>query len=754
MNTPLLSLLLAVSSAVAGLDSAGRRAPRLHLPEVAPSWTPALLKDRLILEIGDGAAAEAAREALPPLSAAYTGAWTADFAKFRSQWPRSLANRSWPIAVAAFWRSRGDEEPQARPGLQSPSGPAMLQEWVRWMESTDPKVRLALADLTSRELSTPGALGATDLAIGESLVLDLSRSRFDGPLRVRTERILRRGLSFQETRPYGSVQIWTPPVAKPVWSSKPWMEPGLFRVVWEARGFYQQALVRVGRLEVFSIPTDSGMLVWADKTLPDSTRIVWMDRRGKVDSVAADLSRPLHIGFPVPADSGLVGIVSGTGFATLRLRRPRPSHHEALGWAEERDRIGRPLLVPSRTRGRAGWVAASLLDREVFEKGDWMRVSGWMRRMDAYGRPDSSRGDSLRWSVEPFFGPATHRWVKPDAAGRWTDSIRVQRKGRVHVTALAAGGAVFHDAFCEIGSVYRVRDADRSCLESRPPDSGLSSAPDTIRLDLRTKSTLPALLVLTQGRALDWRFATDDNGLQAKIPFHPTLAAGASVLLVSSASGGWNGWRQALESEPSCTESRFPLGLSATLPAVAKKGSPLPPLRVVARTGPPPAMTVSLRLVPDEFAASLKPLCQALGRGWAASEVYTGDAAWRPLGLGEPPFQSYDQRRDPDPFVRIGVRTQPPLCIACGPWTGSWEARAGKAEVPSGCGWAGQDEPCLKSGKIPAERILVVEAPIDSTGSLVTPLSWPKWPGRWRLQAWGIDAQGRVLAWERTVRVE
>lgn len=754
MNTPLLSLLLAGSAAIAALDSAGRRHPQVHLPDVAPSWTPRILKDRLILDVGDGEVATAARALLARSNALYGGEWNGDFARFRARWPRSLADNSWPVAVAAFWRSRGDEDLRSPAGRPGGSAPLALQEWVRWMETTDPKVRLALADLTSRELSTPGALGATDLAVGESLALDLSGCRFDGPVRVRIERIVRRGLSFQELRPHAAVQTWKPPVAKPVWTSRPWSEPGLFRVVWEARGFYQQALVRVGRIEIFSIPTDSGMLVWADPNAQNPTKIVWMDRRGRIDSLAADLSRPLHIGFPASSDSGLVGVVSGNGFATLRLRRPRPLHHQTLGWTEERDRGGLPLLVPPRVHGRSGWTASSLLERDVFETGEWLRVSGWMRHMDAYGRPDSLRGDSLEWSLEPFFGAATRRWVKPDARGRWTDSVKVRLKGRVHVTALAAGGVVVKDEFCETGSVFRVRDAERSCLESRHGDSSLSSAPDTIRLDLRRKSNPPSLVVVTQGRALDWRLATDDSGFVADIPSDPALANGAAVLLVSPAPRGWNGWRQALESEPRCTESRFPLAVQATMPPVAKQGTPLPALRVVARSGPPPDLTLSLRLVPEEYAASLQPLCQALGQGWAASEVYTGEAAWKPLGLGETEFQSYDRRRDPDLFARIGVRTLPPLCIACRPWVGSWEPRGANAELRSTCGWTGQDQPCHRSSSLPLERFRILETPIDSTGAVAAKMAWPKWPGLWRLQAWGIDALGRVLAWERTIRVE
>ena len=754
MITLLLALLPTGFGTMASLDSAGLRRPQIHLSEVSPSWAPRALKNRLILEVGDGAGADAARASLAQSSGLYSGEWKSDFAKFRSRWPRCLADNSWPVAVAAFWRSRGDEELQSRTGLQGPAAPPMLQEWVHWMEEADPKVRLALADLTSRELSTPGAMGATDLAVGDSFTLDLSKSRFDGPVRVRVEQIVRKGLSFLDSRPYGSGQTWKPPVAKPVWSSKPWTTPGLFRIVWEARGFYQQALIRVGGLELFSIPTDSGMLVWAGGTNNASTKIVWMDKQGKVDSLAVDLSRPLHLGFPQASDSGLLAVVSGNEFATLRLRRPRPSQHELLGLAEERDRRGLPVLVPPRIQARSGWTAASLLERETYEAGEWLRVSGWMRHLDPYGRPDNLRGDSLEWSLEPFFGASTRRWVKPDAWGRWKDSAKVQLKGRVHVTALAAAGTILKDEFCESGSVYRVRDEDHSCTESGSTDSSLAWTPDTVRLDLRKKSQLPSLLVMTQGRALDWLYATVDSSLQAKIPATPALAGGASVLLVAPSSRGWNGWRQTLEHELTCNESRFALGIQSSLPAIAKKGTHLPPLRVVARTGPPASMSVSLRLVPVEFAASLKPLCRSLGQAWAASEVYTGDEAWSPLGLGEPDFQSYDQRRDPDPFVRIGVRTLPPLCIACGPWVGSWEPRTSKADLPAACGWTSQDPPCLRTGTIPVGRFLSQEAPVDSSGTIGTELSWPKWAGAWRIQAWGIDSLGRILAWERTIRVE
>lgn len=755
MTTFLLAVLLPLWGAPLVLDSAGRRQPAIHLVEVAPSWAPSVLRDRLVLEVGEGPGADAARAALARAAATYGGDWKSDFARFRSRWLRSLADNSWSVEVAAFWRTRADEELPSRSGLQGPAAASELQEWVRWMESADPRVRWDLADLTSRELSTPGVLSPTDIDVGGIVTLDLSRSRFDGPVRVRVERLVRKGLSFLETRGFGPVQTWKPPAAKPVWSSRSWPEPGLFRIVWEAKGFYQQAFVRVGGLEPIAFPTDSGMLVWAGPSGGGASRIVWMGRRGKVDSLAVDLSVPLHIGFPPASDSGLVALVSGNAFATLRLHRPAPDLQERLGLTEERDRHGLPLLVPPRRQGRSGWTAASLLERDAYEKGEWLRVSGWMRHLDPYGRPDSLRGDSLEWSVEPFSGAPTRRWAKPDASGWWTDSAKVELKGRVHVTALAAEGRLLKEEFCETGTLYRVRDAERSCLEIGDAEAPLPAAPDTLWLDLRRKSDLPALAVLTQGRALDWRLATGDSALLPRIPKTPALAGGASILLAApSASGGWTGWRQSLEQELACSQRRFPLAVETDLPAKPRKGSPLPSLRVVARTGPVPSLKVSVRLVPDGYAAPLQPLCRILDRSWAVSEVYTGEAAWKPLGLGEPDFQSYGRRRDPDPFARIGVRSLPPLCIACGPWTGSWKTQPGDASLPSGCGWTSPDRPCEHAGTIPVLRFSVREARVDSTGELRTGLAWPETPGSWRLQAWGIDSLGRVLAWERTVGIE
>ncbi len=754
MTPILLSAWLALPGATTVLDSTGLRRPQFHLTEVAAGWAPAPLSDRLVLDVGDGRNATAAREALAAAMKTFTGDWKIDFERFRSRWPRTLADGSWPVAVAALWRSRPDQELQSRAGLRGAEGPVLLQDWVRWIETVDPRVRLTLAELTSRELSTPGSLGPTDLPVGGILSLDLSRCRWEGPVRIRFERLVRRGTRFSELRPLGPDQTWKPPALRPVWTSKPWNEPGLYRVRWEARGFFQQALVRVGSLSVFAAPTDSGMLVWADGQKTSTSRLIWSRRSGAPDSLDIDLSRPVHLGFPAAADSGLVGIVSGGEFTTLRLRRARPAHQEMLGLSEERDRWGRPLLVPPRVRGRSGWLATALLERDAFEKGETARIEGWMRHFDTYGRPDALRGDSVEWSLEPVAGPSIRRWAKPDARGRWKDSVRIERKGLVRVTALAAEGGLLREAPCDSGTFVRIREPDNSCLDARPPDTLASSSGDTLRVDLRRPHPAPSLLLVVQGRTLDWLpLGASDTTIQARVPWKPSLEGGAQSLLVSPTPEGWTGWRQSVDDAKSCRESRFPLGIVAELPATARKGTPLPPLRVFARSGPATALSVSLRLVPDKLAAPLVPLCAALGQGRSVSEVYTGDAAWIPLGLGEPDFQGFDRRRDPDLFARIGLRAFPAPCIACRPWIGSWDTKTGEAALPASCGWTNPALPCAKSEPVAAASVLTREVATESDGSLRLDWSWPAKAGLWRLQAWGMDSLGRTHAWERRVQV-
>lgn len=749
----LTTALLAGPTVATPLDSVGIRQPRIRLPEVSGSWASALLRDRMVLDAGETRGAEKARMALAQSNARYRGEWKSDFAKFRSRWPRALSDGSWPIEVAALWRTRSDQELSTRPGLRGTTGPAMLQDWVRWLETSAPGVRFALADLTGRELSNPGVVGAQGLAVGDSLSLDLSQVRFDGPVRIRIEQFVRRGLALHDLRAVQPPQTWKAPAAKPVWTSKPLTTPGLYRFVWQARGYYQQALVRVGDLRLLGISTDSGMLLWASGQKTKTSKLLWMTRQSKLDSLEIDLSKPVHLGFPAIADSGLLAVVAGEDFTTFRLHRPRPAQQDQANLTEERDRRGLPLRVAPRIWGRSGWQAASVLERDAFEPGELLRVSGWMRHLDAYGRPDRLRGDSLQWSIEPFSGPPTRRWVQPDSLGRWNDSAPVARKGRVHVRALAAGGEILKDDFCEPGSVFRIRDIDKSCLDARTSDSIDGFGIDTLDIVARGRTSGPSLLLAVQGRALDWVYSASDTAPRARLPSSPELAGGVSALLVTPTTGGWAGVRQSLEPEDACRESRFPLTIATRLSSIAKAATPIPPLEVRARSGPLPSMTISVRLVPDGLAASLGPMCRMQGQSRAASEIYTGEADWSPLGLGEIEFQSYGKRRDPDLFARIGLRTLPPLCIACGPWRGSWDAGIGKADLPSGCGWSSPDLPCATSEPISREKIQIVQVAVGTDGAVATGLNWPKWPGSWRLQAWGIDAFGRLLAWEKSIQV-
>lgn len=753
MNTLFAIALLAQSQqTVSVLDSAGTRRPEARLPEIASSWSPATLRDRLVPDIGEGSRSEKARALLRNWTGSFRGDWKSDFAEFRRRWPKSLSDGTWPVLVSAFWRSRPDQELQSAPGLSGLSAAASLAEWVRWQETTPLSARLALADITSRELSKPGAVDTTTLPVGGSFSLDLSSARFDGPVRISIERFARRGTDFSLRSE--SAQTWAAPAARPVWTSQTHSSPGLYRYVWTANGFYQQALVHVGNLQVVGIPTDSGMLVWAHGAAKAGTRLVWKSKSGKTDSLAVDLSAPVHVGFPRGSDSGLVGVVSGKEFATLRLRRARPERQEALGLTEQRDRRGLPILVGPRLGGTSGWHAASLLERDAFEPGETMRFSGWMRHFDAYGAPDKRRADSLRWSLEPFSGKETQRWVAVDSNGFWQDSVVIGIKGRLRVSALAAEGAIQEASYCDAGNLFRVFDLDNSCLEDRVRSPLLPGAPDTIEVGLDEEQCRPGLFVLTQGRALDWRHLADPSGARIRIPADHRLSGGASVVVVTPKPDGWSAWRGRVAGTNACVESRFPLSIRTELPADVAAGSPLPGLAVQNASGVPVAgMTISVRLVPDATAATLRPLCAAFDKVRASTEAYTGDGNWTTWGLVEPEFQSVDRRRDPDVFERIGVRPFPPICIVCGPWSGSWDTKAGKAELPGSCGWSFPTRDCAKQDRLGLGEAFSARIATDSAGVVHLPATWPGRPGAWRLQAWGMDASGRILAWERTLRV-
>jgi hypothetical protein len=149
----------------------------------------------------------------------------------------------------------------------------------------------------------------------------------------------------------------------------------------------------------------------------------------------------------------------------------------------------------------------------------------------------------------------------------------------------------------------------------------------------------------------------------------------------------------------------------------------------------------------------LRPLCAALDKARASTEAYTGDGNWSTWGLVEPEFQSMDKRRDPDLFERIGMRPFPPICIVCGPWIGSWDTKAGKAQLPGSCGWSFPARDCAKQDPRGLHAAFSARVPTDSVGTVRLEATWPELPGAWRLQAWGMDASGRILAWERTVRI-
>lgn len=744
--------LLAQSQTVSVLDSIGARRPGARLPEIAASWSSPVLRDRLVPDVGEGPRAEKARALLRAWTASFRGDWKTDFAEFRRRWPKSLSDGTWPVLASAFWRSRPDQELQSAPGLSGLAAAASLAEWVRWLETAPLAARLALADVTSRELSKPGAVDTTRLPVGGSFALDLSSARFDGPVRISAERLVRRGTDFSLRSE--SVRTWNAPAGRPVWTSDAHPAPGLYRYVWTADGFYQQALVHVGNLQVAGLPTDSGMLVWAHGTAKTGTRLVWKSKSGKTDSLAVDLSAPVHLGFPRGSDSGLVGVVSGREFATLRLRRARPERQEALGLTEQRDRRGLPILVAPRPGGNSGWHATSLLERDAFEPGETMRFSGWMRHFDAYGAPDRRRPDSLRWTLEPFSGAETHRWVAVDSNGFWQDSAVVGIKGRLRVSALAAEGAIQEPSYCDPGNIFRVLDADNSCLEDRARSTLPAGEPDTLEMALDAEQARPGLFALVQGRVLDWRHLAEPSDARIRIPADHRLAGGASVVVVAPRPDGWSAWRGRVSGTDACAPSRFPLSLRAELPEQAASGSPLPALEVRDASGAPvQGMSVSVRLVPDASAASLRPLCAAFGKARASTEAYTGDGNWSTWGLVEPEFQSVDKRRDPDLFERIGVRPFPPICIVCGPWIGSWDTKAGKAQLPGSCGWSFPAGDCAKPDRPGLREAFAARVRTDSAGTLRLDATWPDRPGAWRLQAWGMDRSGRILAWERTVRI-
>jgi len=112
MNFFFAIALLAQPQTISVFDSIGARRPAIRIPEIAPSWAPATLANRLVPDIGEGARSEKARALLRSWSATFRGGWKSDFAEFRRRWRRSA--NAWRCWVAAA-RARPTSSPKSVP---------------------------------------------------------------------------------------------------------------------------------------------------------------------------------------------------------------------------------------------------------------------------------------------------------------------------------------------------------------------------------------------------------------------------------------------------------------------------------------------------------------------------------------------------------------------------------------------------------------------------------------------------------------
>lgn len=731
-------------------DSAGVRRPQLRLSNLAMDWRPPLLADAEPVWLP-----RLPRKRLTEAATPFQGSWAADFPRFKRMWPSAVKDGSWQVLVAAFWRRIQGLDSDFGDGPSRDEWPALLAQWADWIETIDIRLRPSLGEVTGRELCrAPKVYGGPVVEPGGSVLVDPSRAVAKGPISIRIQRFERKGLAFVNLVSLPSPKPWTPGADDEGFLRIQLPQAGLYRVVLRAPGWYHQLLLQATSIPTMTAPTDSGVLIWAPGGGKNTKKhLVWKRRDGQIDSVRLG-NAPLHVGLSAADDSGLVAVAIGQELSPLRLRRPRPAQATALFGSMEMDWYGRPSNRPPRRDAMDfAWQAALVATPSAVEEGDWMRVSGLVRRLDPYGRPDSAQADSVILIVDQDSMPSLRKAISPDAWGILADSIRISRDARLMLEAIHADGReviAFYGATAQV----RVRRPATGCLNAQ--DSADMAAAPARAEESSFYNEIPtgALAVLSNGRVLDWRFVDPAGDRTLRIPPQAEAAAGGTVDLLVPGKADWTMHRTHDRSNEQDGEAWMGLTMSPVADTVAA-GSKLE-LRIVPRNGDHASTRLMVSLTPDSLAGSLTSLNVFHGKAWGGQELTMPDQNVQRLGVNNfaSPWDELDNGREPDRLGRLGLLANPALCIRCRPWTGSYSSGGRNPQPPhNSASFTIRSVPCRSSDPIQAPAIWTGPIALSEDGRVPGDHRWPASPGRYRLQAWGIDEVGRHLGWEKVVVV-
>lgn len=740
------SLLSAPSPAPAGivLDSASRHRPQLRLQSLAANWVPDAL-----------GRAETSNRRLPrgrlqEASAPFVGNWVGDFAAFKRMWPKAVADGSWQFLVTGFWRAvQGLNTDFGDPPSRA-AWPGILDAWDAWVETVDPSFRATLGEMTSTELCRPGRpYSLQAVAPGSRYSVDLSPARVQGTVVARVQRYVRKGLSFGRLVPMPAPAPWTPKGSEPWSVSLP--EPGLYRIVLRSEGWYQQFLVQATEVGSMAVPTDSGSLVWAPGG-KGRKWLVWKTAAGKVDSAPIG-DAPLHVGLAPSADSGLVGVACGQDLSILRLRRPRTAQGSIVFGSKDKDWYGRPAMSAPRPESMSNtWSASLVATPDAVEPGALVRVAGLVRRAGPYGLPDSARADSVELRIDTGRGPSVHRNVATTPSGLWADSIVVRNQSSFTLERVWSRGKVVVTNACKLAMV-RVRDTAAAVLPGRASfHSGGSRPAGAVEHRLQPDSS--RLVLLASGKALDWKYPVRPGDTVLTVPPQAAAAGGWSVERLDARGPEWTHERAEILFDPPKGEGWMPLTVAPGLPDSVQAGSAIA-LSLRPRLGAPSPAEVFLAVGPDTLAGELGGMAEFLGRAWARSEMSFPDQRVNALGINNmgSVLADFDEETEPNRFARLGILTFPGPCVRCRPWTGSFTSSSAYGyEQPCSIGYSyGPAVPA--AARLPGPDLWAGPFAVGTDGRLPDGFRWPIRPGRYRVQLWGIDASGRVLAWEKAVAV-
>lgn len=741
----ILFLLTSTSFSTEGrivFDSTGVRRPRIHLPALARQWTPDAFAK------AETSNKRQSRKLLAEYSAPFKGRWEDDFAVFKKRWSKAVADGTWQLLVTGFWRAINGLNEDFGDSPTKEQWVRMMDEWDAWMETTDPRLRATLGEMTGREFCKgASSFGRPVVAPGSEFALDFSRARVEGPVTARVQRYVRKGLSFDRLVPAKGPAPWTPGTS-PYWSIR-LADPGLYRIVLRSKAWYQQVLLEVSDVRTMTVATDSGALVWA----PGGAKrkwLLWKTASGKVDSAPIG-EAPLHLGFSEQADSALVGVASGQDLSVLRMRLPRLGQAAIVFGSRDLDWHGRPVSSAPRPETMAfAWAASIVATPDAVESGAVARASGVVRRMDPYGRPDSARADSLELEIDTGNGSIRRR-VPVSPEGLWTDSVVLHSDGGFSLERLWSGGRVVAENLCRMAHV-RVRNGASGTLAGRR-EQERDGTPGAVRHRLQPDSA--RLLILATGKALDWKYPASPGDTAYEVPMQPTAAGGWSLERIDVAGSGWTHDRVDVLFDPPKGEGWMGLTVGAQPDSVAA-GSPLD-LVIVPRHGKTAPAAVFVALMDDSLAGTLDGMGDLLGKAWARSELSFPDQALSAVGINNmgSMIASYDEDADLDRFVRLGLRVFPGPCVRCHPWTGSYsDGSLANYRPQQQCSIGYTFGPGTKA-PAPLSAPSIWEGPVAVGPDGVVPgsLHWPSRPGRHRLQVWGIDMSGRLLAWEKSVVV-